>query len=164
MKRLLLALPALATLLIGGTANAQTASPEMTKDLWCGTALVMVFSSPARPDATADQLAEMKTYLDGGNMLLDRATDEHKAAGFTDQQIADLKSATSSKVTLQLQGDGKQADYSFPECAALLNPAETVAPDAAAPQSSASSAQPEAAPMAPSAPPAASSSSAAPAP
>lgn len=118
MKRLLVLIPAL---LFSGAAFAQTAPDDAKKDLWCGTAFVMAFSNPPA-DATPEQIAQAKPYIDGGNMLIDRATASYKTAGFTDEQFSSAKADLAPVITEQIKGNGAKADYSFEDCTALLPP------------------------------------------
>ena len=110
---------ALAPAFLATGAFAQTVGEDVTKQLWCGEAMVIAFSN-APPDATADQLAMAKTYVDGGNGLIDDATQKHLDAGFTEEQVTKLKTDLVTEVTTVVTGDGTNAKYSFEECAALM--------------------------------------------
>ena len=118
MNRLILAV-ALVPALFSTAAMAQTVSTDVTKALWCGTALTVAFSNPP-PEATSEQLSEAQVYIDGGNMLIEQATQAHLDAGFTEEQVTTIKSDLVTKVTEQVTGDGSNADYAFEDCVALL--------------------------------------------
>lgn len=135
MNRLILALALTPALFVTG-AFAQTVSDDVTKQLWCGTALVAAFTNPPE-GVTPEQLAEAQVYIDGGNGLLDQATKAHLDAGFTEEQLTTIKTDLVTAVTAQVSGDGTAAQFSFEECVALL-PAPA---DAAPADTSASSAQ-----------------------
>ena len=100
-------------------AFAQTVSEDVTKELWCGTALVVAFGA-APSDATAEQLAMAKTYIDGGNHLIDEATQKHLDAGFTEEQVTKVKTDLVAEITPVVTGDGSGAKYTFEECVGLL--------------------------------------------
>ena len=124
MNKLLFTL-ALAPALMATGAFAQTIGDDVTKQLWCGEAMVVAFSN-APPDATPEQLAQAKVYIDGGNGLIDDATQKHLDAGFTEEQVTKLKTDLVAEVTTAVTGDGSNAKYTFEECAALLpQPADT---------------------------------------
>lgn len=138
MNKLILAL-ALTPVLFTTGAFAQTVSEDVTKQLWCGTALVVAFSSPP-PDVTSEQMAQAQTYIDGGNKLVDDATQKHLDAGFTEEQITTLKSGLVAEITPIVSGTGdpSKAKYTFDDCVALLPaPAAT----SSAPADASSSAQ-----------------------
>jgi hypothetical protein len=120
MNRLIFAL-ALAPALLTTGAFAQTVSADVTKELWCGTALVVAFSNPPS-DATSEQLAQAQTFIDGGNMLLSEATQKHLDAGFTEEQVTKLKSDLVAEITPIVSGTGdpSKAKYTFDDCAAML--------------------------------------------
>ena len=132
MNKLILAL-AIAPALMTTGAFAQTVSDDVTKELWCGTALVVAFGA-APSDATAEQLAMAKTYLDGGNHLIDEATQKHLDAGFTEEQVTKVKTDLVAEITPVVTGDGSGAKYSFEDCAALVP--QPAAPSSEAPSSS----------------------------
>lgn len=116
MKRLWLLLPAL---LLSSAALAQTAPDAAKKDLWCGTALGLAFGSP--PEGTpAEEIARVKPYLDGGVMLVERASAAYKTAGFSDEQLAGIRADLEPVITEQINATADKADYSFEDCTALL--------------------------------------------
>lgn len=118
MNRLIYALALTPALLTTG-AFAQTVSDDVNKALWCGTAFVIVFSNP--PEGTPeDQLAEAKVFLDGGNMLIDQATQAHLDAGFTEEQVNTIKSDLVTKVTDQITNSPESAEYKYEDCLALV--------------------------------------------
>ncbi len=139
MNRLILAL-ALTPALFATSVQAQTVSDDVTKALWCGTALVIAFSSPP-PDITADQKAQAQTYIDGGNALVDKATQGYLNAGNTEEQVTKAKSDMVAEITpiIAQGGDASKARYSFADCVALL-PGQAPAPAAPAADASSSSA------------------------
>ena len=134
MNKLILAL-ALAPALLTTAVQAQTVSEVVSKQLWCGTALVVAFSNPPA-DVTKEQLAEAQVYIDGGNKLLDDAGQKHLDAGFTEEQLMTLKSGLVAEITpiVSGAGDPSKAKYTFDDCVSLL-PAPGGAP---APASSSS--------------------------
>ena len=132
MNKLILAL-AIAPALMTTGAFAQTVSEDVTKELWCGTALVVAFGA-APSDATPEQLAMAKTYIDGGNSLIDEATQKHLDAGFTEEQVTKVKTDLVAEITPVVTGDGSGAKYTFEECIALLP--QPAAPSSEAPSSS----------------------------
>ena len=134
MNKLILAL-ALAPALLTTAVQAQTVSEVVSKQLWCGTALVVAFSNPPA-DVTKEQLAEAQVYIDGGNKLLDDAGQKHLDAGFTEEQLMTLKSGLVAEITpiVSGAGDPSKAKYTFDDCVSLL-PAPAGAP---APASSSS--------------------------
>ena len=123
MNKLLFTL-ALAPALMATGAFAQTIGDDVTKQLWCGEAMVVAFSN-APPDATPEQLAQAKVYIDGGNGLIDDATQKHLDAGFTEEQVTKLKTDLVTEVTTVVTGDGSNAKYTFEDCAALLPTSDT---------------------------------------
>jgi hypothetical protein len=129
MNRLILALALTPALLTSG-AFAQSVSDDVSKQLWCGTAFVVAFSNPPE-GVTPEQLAEAKTYIDSGNGLIDKATQAHLDAGFTEEQVTTLKTDLVTKVTDQITNSPDKADYKFEDCVALIQPAAPApAPDA----------------------------------
>ncbi|MBI4923915.1 MAG: hypothetical protein HY834_19450 [Devosia nanyangense] len=134
MNRLILAL-ALVPALVTTGAMAQTVSDDVTKALWCGTALTIAFSN-APPDATPEQLAEAKIYIDGGNVLIDQSGQAHLDAGFTAEQLTTIKADLVTEITPIVTGEGdpSTAKFTFEDCVALL-------PAPAAPADTSSSAQ-----------------------
>lgn len=117
---------ALASALLTSAASAQTVSDDVSKQLWCGTAMAVAFSTP--PEGITDaQLAEAKVYVDGGNALIDTAVQAHLDAGFTQEAVDKLKTDLVAEVTpivtnAEGAGPGK---YSFEECVAILPGAPT---------------------------------------
>jgi hypothetical protein len=134
MNKLILAL-ALAPALLTTAVQAQTVAEDVSKQLWCGTALVVAFSNPPA-DVTKEQLAEAQVYIDGGNKLVDDAGQKHLDAGFTEEQLTTLKSGLVAEITPIVSGTGdpSKAKYTFDDCVSLL-PAPAGAP---APASSSS--------------------------
>jgi hypothetical protein len=126
MNKLILAL-ALAPALFTTGALAQTVSEDVTKELWCGTALVVAFGN-APSDATSEQLAQAQTYIDAGNGMIDEATQKHLDAGFTEEQLTKVKTDLVAEITPIVTGDGSNAKYSFEDCAALLPSGASSAP------------------------------------
>lgn len=140
MNRLILAL-ALTPALLTTSAFAQSVSDDVSKQLWCGTAFVVAFSNPPE-GVTEDQLAEAKVYIDQGNGLIDKATQAHLDAGFTEEQVTTIKADLVTKVTDQITNSPDKADFKFEDCVVLITPPEPAAapaPDASAPPADASS-------------------------
>ena len=122
MNRLIFAL-ALTPALFATGAFAQTVSPDVTKQLWCGTALVTAFATPPE-GLTAEQIAEAKGFYDGGVKLLEDATQAHLDAGFTQEAVDKLKVDLVAEVTPVVSGEVQDAAYSFEDCVALLPAAD----------------------------------------
>jgi len=122
MNRLILALALTPALFVTG-AFAQTVSADVTKQLWCGTALITAFGTP--PDGlTPEQAAEAKGFYDGGVVLLDLATQAHLDAGFTQEAVDKLKADLVTEVTPVVTGEVQEAAYSFEDCLAIIPAAD----------------------------------------
>ena len=134
MTRLILAL-ALAPALFTTGAFAQTVSDDVTKQLWCGEAMVVAFSNPP-PGITDEQLAEAQGYVDAGTALIETAIQAHLDAGFTQEAADKIKTDIVPVVTAQVMGDGSNADHTFEECLAIL-PGQDAAASSAETSSSA---------------------------
>jgi hypothetical protein len=125
MNRLIAAI-ALTSALITTGAYAQTVSDDVTKQLWCGTALITAFANPPEglPEA---QLAEAKGFYDGGVALIAAAEQAHLDAGFTQEAVDKVKADLVLEVTPVVSGQVQEAAFTFDECIAIL----PAAPDAA---------------------------------
>jgi hypothetical protein len=123
MKRLIAA-AALTSALFATGAQAQTVADEVTKQLWCGTAMVVAFSNPP-PGVTEAQLAEAQAYVDKGTALIEIAIKAHLDAGFTQEAADKAKADMVPAVTEQVMGGGEDADFTFDECLAILPGQET---------------------------------------
>ncbi len=75
MNRLILAL-ALTPALFTTGAFAQTVSDDVSKQLWCGEALVVAFSNPP-PGVPSEQLTQAQGFIDSGNKLIDDASQKY---------------------------------------------------------------------------------------
>lgn len=132
----LIAAAAVLPALFATNAFAQTVSEEVSKQLWCGTAFVVFFSTPA-PDLTPDQLAEVQAYVDAGNALIAIAVQGYVDAGFTQEAADKAKVDIVAVVTEQVSGDGSTAQYGSEECFAILpgfeQPADPSAPSSSTP-------------------------------
>jgi hypothetical protein len=130
MNRLFLAL-ALTPALFATGALAQSVGDDVTKEMWCGSALIIAFSNPPE-GVSPEQLAQAKIYIDGGNKLVADATQKHLDAGFTEEQVTKIKADLVTEVTAAVSGDGTDAKYTFDQCAALVPQpeADSSAPDA----------------------------------
>ena len=135
MKRLIAAAAVLPALLATG-ALAQTVTDEVTKQLWCGTAMVVAFSDPP-PGITDEQLAEAQGYVEAGTELIEIAIKAHLDAGFTQEAADKIKADIVPVVTEQVSGSGENAQFTFEQCLAILPGMET---DAAPPDTPSSSA------------------------
>jgi hypothetical protein len=125
MNRLIIALALTPALFVTG-ASAQSVTDDVTKQLWCGTALSVAFATP--PDGlTAEQATEAQGFLDGGTGLLETATKAHLDAGFTEEAVNKLKADLVAEVTPVVTGEVQEAKFTFEECIAIL----PAAPDAA---------------------------------
>jgi hypothetical protein len=120
MLRLLPAV-ALASALLVSAASAQSVSDDVNKQLWCGTALVVAYSS-IPSDADPAMLADVKTYTDAGNVLIDQATQAHLDAGFTQEAVDKIKADLLAEITpiVMEGGDASKAKYTFEDCVAIL--------------------------------------------
>jgi hypothetical protein len=125
MNRLLAAAAVLPALFATG-AFAQSVTDEVTKQLWCGTAMVVAFSNPP-PGLTDEQLAEAQGYVDAGTTLIEDAVKAHVDAGFTQEAADKIKTDLVEVVTAQVMGDGSNAQFTFEECLAIL-PGQDAAP------------------------------------
>ena len=143
MNRLTLVAFAFAPALLTTGAFAQTVSDDVSKQLWCGEAMVAAFSNPP-PGVASEQLAQAQVFIDGGNRLIDDASQKYLDAGFTEEQLTQTKTDLVKEVTAVVTGNGANAKYSFDECNAVLNGGAAPAADAAssAPADTASSAAP----------------------
>ena len=128
MKRLIAAAAVLPALLATG-ALAQTVTDEVTKQLWCGTAMVVAFSDPP-PGITDEQLAEAQGYVEAGTELIEIAIKAHLDAGFTQEAADKIKADIVPVVTEQVMGAGSNAQFTFEECLAILPGMETDASSA----------------------------------
>ncbi len=133
MKRLIAAAALTSALLVTG-AQAQTVTDDVTKQLWCGTAMVVAFSNPP-PGITDEQLAEAQAYLEAGTALVEIAIKAHVDAGFTQDAADKIKTDIVPVVTEQVMGNGTEAQFTFDECLAILPGMETDAPSAESPSS-----------------------------
>ncbi|RYE09160.1 MAG: hypothetical protein EOP22_10470 [Hyphomicrobiales bacterium] len=120
---------AVASALLTTGAFAQTVSDDVTKQLWCGTALSVAFGSPPE-GVTEEQLAQAQSFIDGGAVLTDNATQAHLDAGFTQEAVDKVKADLLAEVTPVVTGNGEGARYSFEDCIALLPPPGDAAPSA----------------------------------
>ena len=135
MKRLIAA--AAMSALIATGAQAQTVSEEVTMQLWCGTAMVVAFSSPP-PGLTEQQLAEAQGFVDAGTELIEIAIQGHLDAGFTQEAADKAKADIIPVVTEQVMvGDGSTAQYTFEACLEILPGLEPDGPGDASSSSSA---------------------------
>ena len=89
MNRLIFAL-ALAPALFTTGAFAQTVSDDVSKQLWCGEALVVAFSNPP-PGVPSEQLTQAQGFIDGGNKLIDDASQKYLDGGFTEEALTKVK-------------------------------------------------------------------------
>jgi len=118
MNRLIPAL-ALVPALFATGAVAQSVSEEVTRQLWCGTALTVAFTE-LPDDLGEDERAEIQSYIDGGNALIAEAAAAHLEAGFTQEDVDRITAEIVPVVTEQVTGDASAAQFSFEECAAIL--------------------------------------------
>lgn len=114
----LFAAAALAPLFLVSGAFAQTVSEDVTKQLWCGTALVAFFTNLPSEQLSDDEKAEAAGYVASGTALIEIAVQAHLDAGFT-QEAVDKVQADLQPVVVQQIGDNT-APYSFEECLAIL--------------------------------------------
>jgi hypothetical protein len=127
MKRLIAA-AVLSSALLATGALAQTVTDDVTKQLWCGTAMVVAFSNPP-PEVTPEQLAEAQKFVDAGTALIEIAVKAHVDAGFT-QDAADKAKADIVPAVTEQVGGAAAAQFTFEECLAILPGQETDAPSA----------------------------------
>lgn len=113
---------ALASALLTSVAAAQTVSDDVSKQLWCGTAMTIAFANPPE-GLSEDQLAEAAGYIQAGTVMIDTATQAHLDAGFTQEAIDKLKADLVAEVTPVVTGTAQDAKYSFEDCVALIPPA-----------------------------------------
>jgi hypothetical protein len=134
MKRLIAAVAVLPALFATG-AFAQSVTEDVTKQLWCGTAMVVAFSNPP-PGLTAEQLSEAQNYVESGTALIQTAVQAHIDAGFTQEAADKIKNDLVPIVTEQVMGGGKDPQFTFEDCLALL-PGQDAAASSAETSSSA---------------------------
>lgn len=110
------------SLFAASAALAQEVPQQAQMDLWCGTALkLMAGEAPA--DAAAENLAEAKSYADGGQRLVDRAIPIYLESGYTDAALKSVLARLEADVDRAINGTGnamEDADYSFQDCSALI--------------------------------------------
>ena len=104
MNRFILTL-AFAPALVSTGAFAQTVSDDVSKQLWCGEALVAAFSNPP-PGVPSEQLTQAQVFIDGGNRLIDDAGQKYLDAGFTEEQLTKVKTDLVTEVTAVVTGSG----------------------------------------------------------
>ena len=140
MNKLILAL-AFAPALFTTGAFAQTVSDDVSKQLWCGEALVVAFSNPPS-GVPSEQLTQAQGYIDGGNKLIDDASQKYLDAGLTEEALTKTKTDLVTEVTAVVTGNGANAKYTFDDCNALLSPAPAASSAVSeAPSSDAASAE-----------------------
>ncbi|MBN9305112.1 MAG: hypothetical protein BGO82_09610 [Devosia sp. 67-54] len=137
MNRFILTL-AFAPALVSTGAFAQTVSDDVSKQLWCGEALVAAFSNPP-PGVPSEQLTQAQVFIDGGNRLIDDAGQKYLDAGFTEEQLTKVKTDLVTEVTAVVTGSGANAKYSFDDCNAVLNGGASAPADASSSAAPASS-------------------------
>jgi len=113
---------ALASALLTSAAAAQTVSDDVSKQLWCGTAMQVAFANPPE-GLSEEQLAEAAGYIAAGTVMIDTATQAHLDAGFTQDAVDKLKADLVTEVTPAVTGQADNAKYTFEECVALIPPA-----------------------------------------
>ncbi|MEO7221807.1 MAG: hypothetical protein ABIY37_04985 [Devosia sp.] len=128
MKRLIAAAALTSALFVTGV-QAQTVTEDVTKQLWCGTAMVVAFSNPP-PGITEAQLAEAQAFVEAGTALIDAAVKAHVDAGFTQEAADKIKTDIVPVVTEQVMGSGENAQFTFDDCLAIMPGQETDAPSA----------------------------------
>ena len=121
---------ALTSALLTSGAYAQTVSDDVTKQLWCGTALITAFGNPPE-GIPAEQLAEAKGFYDGGVVLIAAAEKAHLDAGFTQEAVDKVKTALVAEVTPVVSGAAQDARFTFEDCLAILPAAPDAAPSSA---------------------------------
>jgi hypothetical protein len=115
---------AVASALLVSAAQAQTVGDDVTKQLWCGTALVVAYGSVPADIDDPQLLADVKTFTDAGNGLIDQATQAHLDAGFTQEAVDKIKADLVVEITpiVTEGGDPSKAAYTFEDCIAILPP------------------------------------------
>ena len=118
MIRLIAAAAVLSSLFVTG-ASAQTVSEDVSKQLWCGTAMLVAFQEVPE-GLTEEQIAEALSFVERGQALVDQAVQAHVDAGFSQEQADQAKADIVPVVTAQVMGDGSTAQYTFEECLEIL--------------------------------------------
>jgi len=122
MKRRLAALALLPALMSAiaapGSARAQPVPELASKQLWCGTALVLLFSDLLAGDLSEPERAEAEAFIADGGALIEIAVAGHAEAGLTPAAIATLRGNLEATVLTQIQSE--TAPYGPAECMALL--------------------------------------------
>lgn len=110
MKSLIAAIAALAPLLATG-AFAQTVSEDVNKRLWCGTAFIVYFDGQ-------DLAPEMEVIFDAATAALEEAAQAHLDAGFTEEQVTQIR--TDMVATINQQFEEGTAQYEPEDCLDFL--------------------------------------------
>ena len=92
------------------------------------------------PGVPSEQLAQAQGFIDGGNKLIDDASQKYLDGGFTEEALTKVKTDLVTEVTAVVGGNGASAKYTFDECNALLTGAPAPASSSEAPPASSSSA------------------------
>ncbi len=118
MIRLISAL-ALAPALLTTAALAQTVTDDVSRQLWCGTALSIAFGEiPA--DIAPEEQAQATSFYEAGLALIALADAAHLEAGYTPEALAALKADLATEIAPVITGEVQEAAYSFEECIAIL--------------------------------------------
>lgn len=111
---------ALALLFLPGIALAQEVPSAAAKDMWCGTAFLVMTGNPP-PDATPQKLAEANVYAEGGQRLIDRAIPIYLESGYTDEALGAYRDKLEAGIGRSIGGvGGDDPRYSFQDCSALI--------------------------------------------
>jgi len=110
MKSLIAAIAALAPLLATG-AFAQSVSEDVNKQLWCGTAFIVYFDGQ-------DLSPEMEPIFDAATAALEEVTQAHLDAGFTEEQVTQIRTDMVATVTKEFE-EGT-AQYEPEDCLDFL--------------------------------------------
>ena len=145
MNRLIFAL-ALAPSLLATLAQAQTAPENAAKELWCSEAFTVLFASE-KPTVPADQMDQFNTYVGATAKLMDSASKDYLAAGFTQDQIDKIKADLVLEVTPAVT-TGAAGKYGPGDCNPVLALFLPAPPAASAPESSSAPAADASAPSA----------------
>jgi outer membrane protein W len=135
MHKLIFAL-ALAPALAATAVQAQTAPDDAAKALWCSEAFTVLFASE-KSTVPADQMDQFNLYVAAVGKVMDKASQDYLAAGFTQAQLDKVKTDLVAEVTPAVT-TGAAGKYGPGDCNPLLAPYLPIpAPGAAAPDASA---------------------------
>lgn len=118
MHRLALAF-ALVPVLLSTTAQAQTVSDDVAKQLWCAEAFTVLFKAQASMISSEEQPI-FDAYVAAAGELLDAATQAYLDAGFTEEQVSKVKADLVTEVTPVVTSQNQTGKFTPDQCNPLL--------------------------------------------